>query len=148
MPGVVTVGCKLPHGLILQLQEKRTRPEPVMGGGFKDVDRWEKTGKAIKINGYAQRPDKAPETSLVASDGRGNAFALTRNVDADFFDHWLKQNADMDVVTRGMIFASARPGDVEGHAKEHKTERSGFERFDPENPVDEFKRKIKTAEKE
>ncbi|HEX2753729.1 MAG TPA: hypothetical protein VHP34_11615 [Alphaproteobacteria bacterium] len=139
MPGTVTVACKLPHGLQLQLQKSEEISEVVMGGGSRKVTRWEKIGKTVTIKGWAHHAEKAPGAPI------SGGFALTSGVDADFFEEWLKQNASHPAVENGFIFASAKQADVESHTKLCAKDMTGFEPHDPQNPTPEFKRRIETA---
>ncbi|MGJ2639847.1 hypothetical protein ACR8HR_23120, partial [Salmonella enterica subsp. enterica serovar Paratyphi A] len=59
MAKTVTVACRLPHGLVLQLQRQSSRPEPVMGGGSRDVPVWEKVGDTITLNGCSHAVARA-----------------------------------------------------------------------------------------
>ena len=138
MPGMVTVGCKLPHGLLIQLQKPETISRPVMGGGMKDVVEYQRTGELVKIHGYAHRRDKAPAAVLASPN-----CALTQ-VDADFFNEWLSQNRDMPAVKNGFIFARGKQDDARSEARSLDKHMNGLEPFDPENPVPEFRRKIET----
>ena len=88
MPGMVTVGCKLPNGIILQRYSMDEATEPLMGGGSRVVKRAAPQGERIKINGCARRPGVDAPHLIVHGAG------ITSNVDADFFADWLKQNQD------------------------------------------------------
>lgn len=140
MPGTVTVGCRLPHGLMLQAQVKRTRNEPVMGGGTREVEYWDKVGRTVKINGFATPADKAPLHQIVGG------FGLTHGVDADFFSAWMAQNKDHPAVEGGFIFAAAKPDGAEGEARDKSRHLSGFEPTDPTNLPGEFRRSVATAD--
>ncbi len=132
MPGLVTVACKLPHGLILELEEEFKDKEPVMGGGFREVKRWRKNGKAVVVNG-ARLPFNAPYSPNV-QEGVG----LTFGVDADFFAEWLKQKKDYPPVALGMIYAETSTEKAIDHAREMSALKSGFEPIDPDNMPEEF----------
>ena len=121
----VTVACKLPHGLFLRLFKMVEYSEPVMGGGSKIVPRAEQIGGAVTIHGYAAPFGKPPVAQVVGG------YALTPNVDADFFAEWLKQNADHDVVKNNLIFANEKPESVHGKAKGRESIRNGLEPIDP-----------------
>jgi hypothetical protein len=129
MTGTVTVACKVANGLLLRLFKMVEDAEPVLGGGTRKIKRAEQIGEAVKINGPgAALFGRNPAYPVVAG------YALTPNVDAEFFTEWLKQNKDHDAVKANLIFAYDKPADVEACAKEHEAQRSGLEPIDPEKP--------------
>ena len=140
MPGVVTVACKLPNGIVLQLQEEYARDENVMGA-IKPVKYHRFGGKKVVLKGAAFPADRGPIGTTIAG-----GFALTHGVDADFFEKWMKQNADNDAVQKGLVFAAAKPAEAESQAKEFKDELSGFEPVNPSKMPAEFAKRIATAE--
>ena len=139
MAGVVTVASKLPHGLVLELEDETKDREPVMGGGHREVKRWRKNGQTVTINGTA-RPFGAPYSPTV-QEGVG----LTFGVDADFFAKWLKQKEDFPPVAAGMIYAATTVEDAVDHAREISGMKSGFEPIDPYSVPDEFKGDVSMA---
>jgi len=139
MAKTVTVACRLPHGLVLQLQRQTSRPEPVMGGGFRDVHVWEKVGQTVTLKGWSHPVDRAAPTDIT------NGYALTYGVDAEFMTAWMEQNADHPAVISGNIMVMTRTGDIKTKTQDHVGERVGFEPHDPKNPIPEFKRRVETA---
>ena len=139
MAGTVTVACKLPNGLQLQLQQMREFNEAVMGGGVRTVQRAERVGAVVTIRGFARRfgEEGAPMQG---------GYALTPGVDAEFFATWMKQNAEHPAVEAGLIFASEKTGDVDRFTRENAKLLSGLEPTDPKNLPPEFRRSIQTAE--
>lgn len=140
MPGVVSVGCKLPGGLQIQLFNMEKRTELVMGGGVREVDIATPASARVKLNGFARYLGADSEHAIISGTG------ITHGVDADFFAEWLKRNKDMDVVKKGLVFAQAKAGEVEAQARDHKSLKSGLEAIDPGNLPLEFKGKIQTAD--
>ena len=124
----VTVASKLPYTMILRLHQFDEVQEPVMGGGWRTVKQARPMGKAVVLNGNAHPVNQAPSQQVVGG------YALTFGVPADFFDEWVRQNADHDAVLNNLIFAHEKHGHAEGQAKEQKGIRSGFEAIDPKNP--------------
>lgn len=121
----VTVACKHPHGLILRLHEMVEVDEPSMGGS-RVVKRARQVGEAIKIAGYSIAGSKVPPPATTG------AFALTPGVPKDFWDAWVKQNKDLDMLEKGLIFAAGTSTYVADKAKERQDMKSGFEPLDPE----------------
>lgn len=141
----MSVACKIPAGLILQLCRETEYNEPVMGGGTRAVKKFEKDGETVKLNGFAvpRGADFDPSNVQPISGG----FGITHNVDADFFRAWMEQNADLPAVKNGLVFGHERPEFVSGKAKERQDDvLSGLEPLkqnsDPRAP-----RGIKQAEK-
>ena len=121
-----TVACKLPNGLLLRVFDWAEHDEPVMGGGFRTVKRASPIGEPVKIHGPATRFGEAPKTAI------SGGYALTPNVDADFFARWLEQNADHhDAVKNHLIFASDKRQVAHDEAREKKDILSGLEPLIP-----------------
>lgn len=120
MPETVTVACKLPHGLILRVFDWDDVQEPLPGGGTKAVKQAKPRTNTITIAGYLEKYD--PELPPAA---RTSAFKLTPGVDKEFFETWLRQNADHDAVKNKLIFATKR-GD-KGQIREREKQLCGLE---------------------
>lgn len=58
-------------------------------------------------------------------------FGITHDVPKDFFDEWMKVNAELPAVKNGFIFAMKDKESVESRAKEMAKEKTGLERLDP-----------------
>lgn len=133
MPGTVSVGCKLPHGIIMQLFRMDTHDEPQFGGGTKQVQRAVRLDdRRIKLNGFARWKGRDMPHDIRMGAG------ITHGVDADFFAEWLKQNKDLEAVKKGLIFAQAKGGEMESQLKDHVSLKSGMEPGDPGNLPKEF----------
>jgi hypothetical protein len=138
-PGnTVTVGCKLPNGIIMQLSKMEPTREPT-AMGFRDIEIGRKVGKAVKIRGFATPFGMMPRSPIIGG------YALTPGVDRDLFDEWMKQNADSELVKNELIFAHRQRSDVEVQARDNAKEKSGLEPMDPNAPPREMKGKIMPA---
>ena len=118
----VTVACKLPHGMRLRLFKMVDGHENVAGNTVRMVKRAEQVGPDVVIKGTAVEFGK--EKALTAG------FMLTPGVDKEFFDEWLRQNAEHDAVKNHLIFAASTRDAVEGEAAEHRKQKSGLEPLD------------------
>lgn len=127
MGGTVSVGCKLPAGLILQVFEMREGSELVMGGGVRSVKVAQRLEKAVRLNGSATVFGTAPEHQIVGGYG------ITDGVDAEFFDLWQKQNADSEIVQKRLVFACSKNDAVMSEARAGRDVKSGLEPIDPNN---------------
>lgn len=123
--GTVTVACNLPTGHILELCKQEKTLEPVMGGGTREVEIWTRTGQTVTIHGPALAIGAQPKCLVIGG------YALTPNVDAQFWNEWLKQNARNPVVMNGCVKAFASTNRAEGWAKEHAAQKSGLEPLIP-----------------
>jgi len=117
----ITVACKIPNGLILQLCKPMDRSEPVLGGGRKNVKEWHPYGDKVKVHGPARPFGANPVTRVVGG------YALTEGVPARFFAQWLEQHKDDAVVTNQMIIGHENTEYLVGWAKERKGLLSGLQ---------------------
>lgn len=104
----VTVGCKLPHGLVLQLPNSKVR---------------------VTLNG-------ANSNTIVGLDGkvqRGTC-GFTQ-VDEGFVNAWLKLYASTTMVSKGLVFVQKNQKDAQAKAAEVNDQKTGFEPVDPEKPA-------------
>ncbi|AWB21232.1 hypothetical protein DA075_10170 [Methylobacterium currus] len=124
---VVTVGCKLPGGLIMREFVEAQETEVVQGGPPRQVAVHQPTGQQITILGTGARIGLPPPILV-----RG--YRLTPNVPKALWDGWLAANRNSDMVRNGLIYASPQQRDVEAFAREHETARTGLEGIDPDNP--------------
>ena len=97
----VTVGCRLPNGLVLRLQDGK--------GGEKRVTL---RGQNADMNGalYIQ-PTHCGYTE----------------VDKDFWDEWIAKHSDFAPVVSGAVFAEATESKARGAAKERVKDKTGLE---------------------
>lgn len=120
----VTVACKIPNGLLLQLEKRETVIVPSPAGGRKEeVGR--KVGEPVKINGFAIALTGNPPDHEIHG-----GFGLTHGVKKDFWDAWLKQNEDLDIVKNGLIFAHEKRDNAVAQARDMRTLRSNMEPLD------------------
>ena len=119
----VVVGCKLPHGILLQLDKLIE----TKGTDGKTVET-----KAIRIG------DKYTLNGANSSKVIGG-YGITRNIPADFFEEWMKQNADFQPVKAGLIFRQDSLDKAEDQAEEQTAVKSGLEGIDPKHPDPEKK---------
>lgn len=123
----VIVGCKLPHGLVLELGY-----DPITGIRGENY-------KSVKINGANQfKKPGDPHTS----EGLG----LTTGVDKAFWDEWLKRNGTLKYVAEGLVFAQPEIKSAEAAKRERETLKTGVEplaQTDPRLKDQDLRSKIK-----
>jgi len=132
----VTVGCKLPNGLVLRVFNVVERQEPVMGGGTRTVKVCEPREETYTVHGWSHAQNAAPHCTIIGG------YALTEGIPKAYWDLWLSQNQKSAMVVNGLIFAQNTVASARDQAKDGKEVRSGLERLDPKK----LPKAIKTAE--
>lgn len=108
---VIAVGCKLPHGIHMDMRQAGMPTERVTLKGTNSLQ-----------SGAIQR------ISMIGG------FAVTENVPKDFFDAWMKNNKEHPAVKNGLIFHHKQLASVVEMGKEREGElRSGLDPIDPKN---------------
>lgn len=120
----VTVACKIPHGIIMQLC-KETKVVEDTQAGPRERTRFDRVGERVFIRGNSYPVSPAP--GFPERGPQAGGFALTYDVDAEFWAEWLKQNSRSPMVKNGLIFATPTTERTTAQALEHKTLRSGLE---------------------
>lgn len=109
---IVVVGCKLPSGIIVDVCDPGENEH----------------GQKIMV------PRRQPVTFKGANSSNiVGGFGLTE-VDAEFWDAWIKQNAKFPAVANGLIFAQDRRDKAADNAMDHADAKSGFEGINPDKP--------------
>lgn len=124
----VTVACKLPNGLFLQLW-KQIDSQEMTHSGPKPCKISVKKGEPIKLPGTALRFGEQAEYPMPGG------YSLTQ-VPADFWEEWCNQNSDSDLLANRILFAADAQDKAADQAWEQKKEKvmSGMEPIDPKNP--------------
>ena len=125
---VVTVACKLPAGLIIDVRE----PPVIMNTPHGEALISGRVLKSVKLNGSAaQRRMESNGQVLGEHPMVAGGYGLTENVSKDFFDKWLAENRDYPPVAAGAVFALPKIESVRSKAKEQGSDiKSGFEPLD------------------
>lgn len=124
---MVTVACKLPHGLRLQLQRQEVQKIQGFGGQLGETTVYRHYGKTVILNGFAHEAKVSPKHPIEGGYG------LTFGVDAKFMKDWLDQNAELPAVRNGLIFIHSNSSELSSIIKEHEKTRSGLEPMNPNN---------------
>jgi len=114
MTQTVSVGCKLPWGLICEM-------------GTPGEDDY----KRIVLHGSNSTDPRNPAarmTKLPVAVAGG--YGLTPGVPKDFIEAWMKKHSRLDAVRTGLIFIEAAK-DATAHADIYKGLQHGFEPLDP-----------------
>lgn len=128
----VIVACKIGIGYFdLQHNEPRTISENTQTGP-REVTVYYPVGKMVRIRGTAY-PRGTPPVGFPSAPEMIGGYALTRNVDKDFWDRWEHQHARDPYVVNNMIFAAEDFDTVRGKAMEFSGLMSGLEPIAPGN---------------
>jgi hypothetical protein len=129
----VTVACKMPNGVWLQLHElvECTEPHPALG--TRQVKQARKVGEPIMVKGYRGLPFGIDPKIDIAG-----GYALTPGVPRDFWKKWFEQNKHSALVKNHLIFAHHERASVDDFATGNETIRCGLEPIDPDKPMEKL----------
>lgn len=138
MAATVTVACKLPNGLFLDLMgEEEIEMMPSNSGPVKQVRRQLLKRQFVRGVAAERRLDRGDDNGKPIEHGGldivQGGYGLTFDVDASFWDAWLAQNQNYPPVKNGLIFATTKDK-AASRAREQEEIRSGLEPIDPEKP--------------
>jgi hypothetical protein len=123
--GFVSVACKIPNGLVLQLCKEVKYWEETPGGA-RERKRFDKFGARYLLAGPAYPVGTTapgyPDRPLIAG-----GYAITKDIPADFWDAWIEQNRASSFVENLQVFALPDIASIRDQAKERREVRSGFE---------------------
>lgn len=108
-----SVGCRLPHGIVLELIQpgKMRRPMPA--------------GKRVTLKGANSVLTGRDNFNPIVS-----GFGVTA-VDREFAEEWFKRNADMDFVKNGAVFKVPKAADAQAAIRERERDSTGLEPLNP-----------------
>ena len=127
----VTVCCKIPNGLQLQLQKQEKRYEDTRDGPIARPY-FAKFGKVYHVHGPAYPTGTVPKGYPRPPEIVGG-YALTHNIPVEFWEQWVEQNklapyvVAPDGAEHGMIFAYASHRDAVSACREYEELLSGME---------------------
>ena len=127
----VVVGCKLPHGYIMELTPKPNE-------SFQAPP----AGPRVTLNGANSVPSDSPVHVNPRILGYGRTI-----VSRQFWEKWLsltkERNGgnDIEVVAKGFIFAEPKEADFRSHARDGLSEKTGLEGL---NPIAKDEPRLKT----
>lgn len=118
----VTVGLKMPNGLILRLFRKESVTEATPSGP-KSFEQFVPNLDAptVELKGYGGAAFGIKQDHRIVGQ-----YALTHNVDAEFMAEWLKQNNKHDVVLNKLIFVQADESDAAAQGEEQRAVWDGL----------------------
>ena len=117
MAETVSVGCRVPNGLVLTIG-RRTTPE----GNIIDM------GKSLPVAGPSRTMLTAEGSTIYCGHG-------ITDIPKEFWDAWLKDNKDTALVKERYIFAQPKGESARAEAKELTGHNVGLEPYDPAKPA-------------
>ena len=109
---VIAVGCKLPHGMHLDIRQAGEAVQRVTLKGTNSLT----AGAIIR-----------PATI--------GGFAITENVPKEFFEAWLSKHKEHPAVRNNLIFAHTQVASVQDMAEERSEISNGLDPIDPKKPA-------------
>lgn len=141
---MVVVACKIPNGLVLQLQRPFEKFEDTRDGPEKRTynvfhgRRYVVRGPAYPVGTLPEGFNKFRPTPMIEG-----GYAITRGIPKDFWEEWLRQNAQAEYVLppnegaeHGMIFAYDDLDDLAAAAREQESLLSGHEPISTEKDAE------------
>lgn len=125
--GMITIACKHPSGLVLELDDSREEaPTP----GANKVKFYFGTGRTVTLNGSNSSHPDSPQVAV----GRVSAgFGLT-DIPESFWDKWVEQHPDFPMLKNGTLFALRTQDAIMSETANRRAVKNGLEPRDPDNP--------------
>lgn len=112
---LVTIGCKIPSGLILEMGYDAVPGGTIRGPNY----------KAVTLRGPNMH--HIPGAPAPANFVPG----LTHNVDEEFFDAWMKSHQDSNIVKNKLVFKAKSKAEAEAKALDATAQTTGMEPLNP-----------------
>lgn len=123
----VCIGCKIPSGLVLHLDEMVSVSVQVLGGGVRDIEQSRPIpGETIRLNGC-----RAPWGENVGHEIKHNA-GLTFNVPKAFWDKWCEDNEGSPLLENGVLTVERDRKSLVDILKDERERKSGLEPLIPD----------------
>lgn len=115
----ISVGCKLPQGLILEMGYSIEGGNVVQGPDY----------QRVALNGASQHSTIVG--TLRSPSPTDLRPGITNGVDEELFDAWVKQHANTNIVKNGLIFKAKNAAEATAMANDLTKKKTGFEPVDP-----------------
>ena len=119
MGNLISVGCKLPQGLIIEVGYSVEHGNFVQGEHYKRVVLAGANQHSI-VTGALRTPSPAQLRP-----------GITNNVDEAVFDEWLAKHKDTNIVKNGLVFKAKNAGEATARANDLMQKPTGMEAVDP-----------------
>ncbi len=115
----ISVGCKLPQGLVMELGYDLVAGGVTRGPNYKRVVLAGANQHSIVV-GTLRTPSPANLRP-----------GITNNVDESFYDAWVAAHADSNIVKNKLIFKAKNAGEATAQAVDVTKQKTGMEPIDP-----------------
>lgn len=129
----VTVGCKLPSGIVLHLDDMIDYRIPMPGGGSITEKRSRRRPDTFTLNGSAIDLAKIASTGSVPHLVIGG-YGITSGIPRDFWERWFAANEQTEIVLKKIVYAESNEMRARSFAAEHVEIRTGMEPINPDEP--------------
>jgi hypothetical protein len=116
---LISVGCKLPQGLIMELGYE------IVPGGVNKLPEY----KRVVLAGANQH--SVVTGSLRSPSPKDLRPGITNNVDEAFFDAWVEAHKATNIVRNGLVFKAKNAGEATAKAADIAQKPTGMEALDP-----------------
>lgn len=116
---VISVGCKLPHGMHLDIRDAE---QPIQRVTLKGIN--------------------SLTAGAIIRPALREGFAITENVPKQFFEEWMRTHRNHPAVKNNLIFAHTQIESVRDMGEEFKDELNGFEPIDPNAPAKSIETRV------
>lgn len=111
----VTVICRMPSGLVLDLYDEGALQAPARQGALPAIK------DSVRLRGARRDPRYHKKDNIMLGMGGRTEVA------ADFWEAWTKQNAEFMPLKKGLVFAMPKEADAVSRLSELREERTGLE---------------------
>jgi hypothetical protein len=125
----VSVVCKLPRGLYLQLTKFVEQDVKVMGGGVEKRKVPMRVGEMVRLKPTSLPFGAIPNYPIVSG------FSITNDVDANFWNSYYQQNRNLEMITSGLLCAFDNETEARAYCREYGSLRTGLEPIDPKGDI-------------
>jgi hypothetical protein len=125
----VIVACKLAVARFeLQLCRKARVTEQTQTGP-REIDQYFKTGEIWVVRGTAY-PEGTPPKGYIKRPEEVLGYSITKGIPRDFFEEWMKQYGQTEMVKNRLIYACDTYDEIEGEARENEGVKDAFSPLD------------------
>lgn len=140
----VAIACRLPHGFVLQAQERFEVAEPTQSDPSRKVERSRFTGPKFRVAGFSVSRDPADDRERQTVV---NGYGITPDVPKSLWDAFVRDNRDWEPLKLGLVAALESEERAKGYAREGAAGYSGLESIRMNDLPAEFAGKVKPDEK-
>lgn len=116
----VTIASKLPMSITIFLCSSRKEVRRFQGSVWEEEVKYPIPETIHVIRGFAFPNGEIPEEMQDSRPEMASGYALTHGVDKDFFEQWLIDNAETQIVQNRLVFMASNGNEARAIAKDLK----------------------------